>query len=162
MQRDDQGRIIINAATGMPLLTSSFQNAGSSVPKSIYTFNTNVSFKGFKLGVVADYRYGAKFIADVKSGLAFNGTLYDSGEVVREDGGFIMPNSVISDGHGGYVPNTTIRTGGSTYSDVIKWFSSNYANYGENLLTEGQLFKIREKSIAYTLQKYLDRANELE
>ncbi|OJX32632.1 MAG: SusC/RagA family TonB-linked outer membrane protein [Chryseobacterium sp. 36-9] len=162
MQRDDQGRIIINPATGMPLLTSSFQNAGSSVPKSIYTFNTNVSYKGFKLGVVADYRYGAKFIADVKSGMAFNGTLYDSGEVVRENGGFIMPNSVIPDGNGGYIPNTTIRTGGSTYSSVINWFSSNYATYGENLLTDGQVFKIREISLAYSLPKDKVKAYGLE
>jgi len=162
MQRDDQGRVIIDAATGNPLLTSSLQNAGSTVPKSIYTFNTNLSYKGFKLGIVADYRYGAKFIADVKQGLAFNGTLYDSGEVVREQGGFVMPNSVISDGNGGYTPNTSIKTGGNTYSSAISWFSANYSNYGENLLTDGQVFKLREVSLSYTLPKDLVRAYGLE
>ncbi|WP_246566422.1 SusC/RagA family TonB-linked outer membrane protein [Kaistella soli] len=155
MQRDSQGRIIINATTGNPLLTSTLQNAGSAVPKSIYNFSTNISYKGFKLGAVADYRYGAKIVADIKSGLAFNGALWDSGEVVREQGGFIMPNSVISDGQGGYTPNTSVKTGGNNYNTVNDYFSSNYATYGENLLAGGQVFKLREVSLSYTLPKTL-------
>ncbi len=162
MQRDDQGRIIINPANGNPLITSTLQNAGSAVPKSIYNFSTNISYKGFKLGAVADYRYGSKFIADVKSGLAFNGTLYDSGEVDREKGGFIMPNSVIPDGNGGYIPNTTVMTGGNNYSTVISYFSSIYSTIGENLLTDGRAFKIREISFSYTLPKDLLRAYGLQ
>lgn len=162
MQKDSQGRIIIDANTGDPLLTSSLENAGSAVPKSIYTFSTNINFKGFKLGVVGDYRYGAKFIADIKSGLAFNGSLYDSGEIVRENGGFIMPNSVISDGNGGYKPNTTVKTGGNTYGSAIDYYSKNFANYGENLLTDGQVFKIREISLSYTLPKAQLRNSGLE
>ena len=153
MQRDDQGRIIINPLNGNPLLTSTMQNVGSTVPKSIYTFSTTISYKGFKLGAVADYRYGAKFIADVKSGLAFNGSLWDSGEVDREKGGFVMPNSVIPDGNGGYTPNTSIKTGGNNYSSVITWFSNNYATYGENLVADGEVFKLREVSLSYTLAK---------
>ena len=153
MQRDSQGRVIIDAANGNPLITGGLENAGSAVPKSIYNFSTNVSFKGFKLGAVADYRFGSKFIADVKSGLAFNGSLYDSGEVVRENGGFIMPNSVISDGAGGYTPNTTVYTGGTNYSKLLTYYSSTFSKYGENLLTDGQAFKIREISLSYTLPK---------
>ncbi len=153
MQRDPQGRVIIDAANGNPLLTSGLENAGSAAPKSIYNFSTNVSYKGFKLGAVADYRYGAKFIADVKSGLAFNGSLYDSGEVVRENGGFIMENSVISDGAGGYTPNTTVYTGGTSYGSLLTYYSSKFATYGENLLTDGQAFKIREISVSYSLPK---------
>ena len=154
-QRDSLGRIIIDPATGNPLVTAGLENAGSAVPKSIYTFSTSLSYKGFKLGGVADYRYGAKVIADVQSGLAFNGTLWQSGEVDREHGGFIMPNSVIPDGNGGYVENTSIKTGGNTYSSVISWYSSKYATYGENLLVDGQAFKIREIYLNYTLPKEL-------
>ena len=162
MQRDDQGRIIINAANGNPLITSTLENAGSAVPKSIYNFSTGISYKGFRLGAVADYRYGAKVIADVKAGLAFNGSLYDSGEVVREEGGFIMPNSVIADGNGGYTPNTSIKTGGNSYGSVLTYFSSIYSTIGENLLVDGQAFKLREVSLAYTLPKDMMRAYGLQ
>lgn len=157
MQRDPEGRIIINAANGNPLVTSTLQNAGSAAPKSIYNFSTSLSFKGFKLGAVADYRYGAKFIADVKAGLAFNGSLYDSGEVDRVNGGFIMPNSVISNGQGGYAPNTTVKTGGNNYTTAISYFSEFYSTVGENLLTDGRAFKLREVSLSYTLPKDLVR-----
>ena len=138
------------------------ENAGSAVPKSIYNFSTNFSYKGFKLAGVADYRFGSKFIADVKSGLAFNGGLYDSGEVDRENGGFIMPNSVISDGNGGYTPNTTVMTGGNNYTKVISYFSSFYSTVGENLLADGQAFKIREISLSYTLPRDLITAYGLQ
>lgn len=162
MQRDSQGRIIIDPATGNPLVTAGLENAGSAVPKSVYTFSTSISYKGFKLGGVADYRYGAKIVADVQSGLAFGGTLYASGEVVREEGGFVMPNSVIPDGNGGYVPNTDIKTGGENYSGVITWFSSKYATYGENLLVDGQAFKVRELYLTYSLPKSLVKQYGLE
>lgn len=49
MERDEQGRIKINPANGLPILTSELQNAGIAVPKSIYSFTTNISYKGFKL-----------------------------------------------------------------------------------------------------------------
>ncbi|WP_027376119.1 SusC/RagA family TonB-linked outer membrane protein [Kaistella palustris] len=153
MQRDPAGRIIIDPATGNPLITATLENAGSAVPKSTYSFNTNISYKGLRLSAVADYRYGAKFIADVIDGLAFGGTLYESGEVDRENGGYIIPNSVIPDGNGGYTPNTTVKTGGDTYSSVISYFSGKYSSYGENVLVDGQAFKLREVSLSYTLPK---------
>ena len=161
MQRDDQGRIIIDPATGNPLLGVSLDDVGSAAPKSIYTFSTSFSYKGFRLGAVADYRFGSKFIADIKEGMAFNGTLYDSG-VDRENGGFIMPNSVIPDGNGGYVPNTSVKTGGDDYDSAITWFSANYSNYGENFIVDGRAFKIREISLSYSLPKDKVRSYGLE
>jgi len=151
MARDDQGRIIINPANGNPMITSTLLNVGTGVPKSIYNFSTNISYKGFRLGVIADYRYGSKFFAYIKNGMAFNGTLWESGQLDREQGGFIMPNSVIPDGSGGYIENTTIKTGGSTYNSVNNYYSSQYGSVGENYLTDGQAFKIREVSLSYTL-----------
>ncbi|CAI9675109.1 SusC/RagA family TonB-linked outer membrane protein [Elizabethkingia anophelis] len=162
MERDEQGRIKINPANGLPILTSELQNAGIAVPKSIYSFTTNISYKGFKLGAVADFRVGHVFVADIKSGLAFNGSLWDSGEVKREEGGFVMPNSVIPDGKGGWTPNTTVKTGGNNYATAISYFSTKYATYGENLLADGRAFKIREISLSYSLSKNIVRQYGLE
>lgn len=110
--------------------------------------------RAFKLGAVADFRVGHVFVADIKSGLAFNGSLWDSGEVKREEGGFVMPNSVIPDGKGGWTPNTTVKTGGNNYATAISYFSTKYATYGE-LLADGRAFKIREISFSYSLSKIL-------
>lgn len=153
MQRDPQGRIIIDAATGNPLLSSKLENAGVATPKSIYSFSTNISFKGFKVGAVADFRLGHKFIAQTISGMAFNGSLYESGEYDRDNGGYVMPNSVIVDGSGNYVPNTSVKTGGNDYDHFLTYFSSKYSTYGENLLRDARAFKIREIVVSYTLPR---------
>lgn len=156
MERDDQGRIIIDPNTGNPLITSDLRNAGVAVPKSIYNFSTSVSYKGLTLSAVADFRLGSKFIAYVKNGMAFNGTLLESGQLDRENGGFIMPNSVIPDGSGGYIPNTSVKTGGDDYNSVNDYYASYYGNVGENYLTDGKAFKLREISLTYSLpQKWV-------
>src|SRR5699024_9860704 len=119
----------------------------------IYDFTTHVSYKGFTLSVVADYRTGSNLITEVQNGMAFNGTLKASGALDRSQGGFIMPNSVIPDGNGGYTPNTSVKTGGDTYADVITYFSSQYNNAKENWVVDGDAFKIREVSLTYDFPK---------
>lgn len=125
-------------------------NAGIAAPKSIYNFGTNLRYKGFTLGAIADLRLGNKFIAYIKNGMAFNGSLLESGELDRENGGFVMPNSVIPDGNGGYTTNTDVKTGGNDYNSVNDYFSSYYGQIGENYLTDGRAFKLREVSLSYT------------
>lgn len=156
MQRDPQGRIIVDPASGNPLVTSNLVEGGTGVPKHTYTFSTNLSVKGFRLGAVMDYRTGNKFVGDVANGLSFNGTLYESGQIDREKG-FIIPNSVYKDASGNYVPNTSIYTGGNhaDYSGVLAYYSSVYNRIGENFLFDGSAFKIREISLSYTLPKTL-------
>ncbi len=153
MQRDPQGRIIIDAATGNPLITPELFNAGVAVPKSIYTFGTNIKLWDFRISATADYRYGSKFIANVINGMAFNGSLYESGQVDRAQGGFIMPNSVIKDANGNYIPNTTVKTGGNNYNTVNDYYSSIYGTIGENYLIDGQAFKLREVAVSYTVPR---------
>lgn len=162
MKRDPLGRIIIDPTTGNPEVEATLSNAGVAAPKSIYQFSTSVSYKGFKLGATASLRLGHKFIAQMINGLAFNGTLWESGQVDRFNGGFIMPNSVIPDGNGGYIPNTTVKTGGNTYTTVNNYYSSLYGDIGENYLKDGKTFKIREIYLSYTLPKSLIKGAGLE
>ncbi len=154
MARDDQGRIIINPSNGNPLLDNQLSPAGIGAPKGIYDFSTKFTYKGFTLGVVADLRVGGHFIAAVQDGMAFNGSLKASGmNGHRDQGGFIMPNSVIPDvsNPGQYIPNTTVKTGGNTYSTVNSYFASVYSNAKENWVVSSDAFKIREVSLTYDL-----------
>ncbi len=151
MERDPEGRVIVNPNNGNPLITSSLKNAGIAVPKSIYNFSTSISYKGFKLSAVADLRLGSKVIAENISNLAFNGTLWESGEFDRNNGGAVLPNSVIPDGNGGYVENTSVQTGGDDYDDFLEYYSSIYPGIGENLVVGGNAFKLREVALSYSL-----------
>lgn len=153
MKRNDQGSIIIDPSTGNPEITSKLFNVGVGVPKNIYNFNTSISYKGLTLAATADLRLGSKFFAYVKNGMAFNGTLLESGQLDREQGGFVMENSVIPDGKGGYVENTDVKTGGNDYNAVNDYYSSFYGDVGENYLTDGWALKVRELSLSYDLPK---------
>lgn len=164
MQRDDQGRIIVDALTGNPLKTSQLQTAGTGAPKHTLGFTTNLRYKGFKFGAVLDYRTGHKFIGLSATGLAFGGTILESGEFDRTKG-YIVPNSVYMSG-GSYVPNTTVYAGGNkpNYGGVISYYSSIYNAIGENFLFDATAFKVRELSLSYTLPTSLTKTagvNEL-
>ena len=152
MQRDDQGRIIVDATTGNPLVSSNLVNAGTSAPKQTFGFSTNFRYKGFRLGAVMDYRTGHKFVAIGASNLAFNGTIYESGQIERENG-YIIPNSVYQNAAGVYVPNTDVYVGGNrdNYSGPLAYYSSIYNTIGENFLLNASAFKVRELSLSYTL-----------
>lgn len=151
MERDPQGRVIVNAQNGNPLITSTLENAGISIPKSIYNFSTSFSYKGFKLSAVADLRLGSKIIASNISSLSFNGTLYETGNFDRNNGGAVLPNSVISDGNGNYVENTSVKTGGNNYAEFLDYYSSIHGGIGENLVVGGNAFKLREVALSYSL-----------
>lgn len=152
MQRDDQGRIIVDPTNGNPLVTSNLVNGGTSAPKQTFGFSTNFRYKGFRLGAVMDYRTGHKFVAIGASNLAFNGTIYESGQIDRENG-YIIPNSVYQNAAGAYVPNTDVYVGGNkdNYSGVLAYYSSIYNTIGENFLLDASAFKVRELSLSYTL-----------
>ncbi|MGI9526641.1 MAG: SusC/RagA family TonB-linked outer membrane protein [Weeksellaceae bacterium] len=152
MLRDDAGRIIIDPSNGNPLYSSDLVDVGTTVPKHVYTLSTAIKFKGFKLSTVMDYRTGHKFFGGVATGMAFNGTLLESGQLDRENGGFVMPNSVYLDSATGqYVENTTIKTGGDDYGSLINYYSNHYNKIGENFLFDASAFKVREISLGYTI-----------
>lgn len=150
MERDPDGNIIVNAENGNPLITSTLQNAGTAIPKNIYNFATSFSYKQFTLSAVADWRMGSKIIAANISNLAFNGTLKETGDFDRNQGGSVLPNSVIMDGNGNYTPNTSVKTGGNDYAEFLDYYSSIYRSIGENLVVGGNAFKIREIALSYS------------
>ena len=151
MDRDPEGNIIVNSENGNPLITSTLQNAGIAIPKNIYNFATTFSYKQFTLSAVADLRLGSKIIAGNISNLAFNGTLRETGDFDRNQGGAVLPNSVIMDANGNYIKNTSVKTGGENYADFLDYYSSIYPSIGENLLVGGDAFKIREITLSYAL-----------
>lgn len=149
-ERDDQGRVIINQNTGNPLYTTELQTLGKVDPKYAFGFSTNITYKGFRLSAVADWRIGGKFYAGAMQSYAFSGQLEESAAFDRTQGGFIMPNSVYA-GPNGYIANTSVKTGGETYDDVIDYYSNVYTQIGENFVKSSTFFKIREIALSYSL-----------
>lgn len=152
--RDDQGRVIVNATTGRPSVTSTVQNLGRINPKYMMGFNTSVNYKGIKLSATADWRVGGKMTTELIQNFAFNGLLEESANFDRE-AGFIMPNSVYMS-NGSYVPNTSVyyqyagNTGNSLYDGVEYYYQNQYGTVGSNHVISASFFKIREVALSYT------------
>ena len=161
--RDDQGRIIVDATTGLPQVNSQLSTLGRLQPKYILGLNTSLKYKGFTLSATADYRTGHQFYSGTLNSITFSGQNLASAGFDRTQP-YIMPNSAYMQG-GAYVANTNVPIYATTYNNPN---SSNYnpisglsnlfggAAYnqvGENFVLDATAFKIREVSLAYTFSK---------
>ena len=149
-ERDDEGHVIIDAATGNPLQTADFKILGKVTPDYILGLNAAIEYKGVRLSGTFDYRTGHKFWAGTKDWLSWSGHLVESAQSGRR--GFVFPNSVITTSTpGSYAPNTTTITGGTTYTDYLNYFSNEYRDVSENFVLDATAFKCRELALSYTL-----------
>ncbi|WP_333810311.1 SusC/RagA family TonB-linked outer membrane protein [Flavobacterium sp.] len=148
-ERDDQGRVLIDPVSGNPIKTAGYKILGKATPDYILNYNTSVEFKGFRLAAVMDYRTGHQFWSGTKDWLSWSGHLYESAENGRS--GFIFPNSAIETAPGVYTENTSVVTGGSTYTSYLNYFSNEYRDVVENFVLDATAFKVRELSLSYTL-----------
>jgi outer membrane receptor protein involved in Fe transport len=143
-QTDPQGRVIVDANTGLPIANPINKDFGQTNPSHNLGVNTSFTFKNFTLSGVAEYRSGNVFYSGMASTLDFSGISYTSAQAGRER--FIYPNSVIQTSPGVYVPNTnvtTIQGNGSFWSDGIR------TNTASNYVSSAAFWKIRELSLAY-------------
>jgi len=147
--RDDQGRVLIDPLSGNPIRTDEYKILGKANPDYIINYNTSVEFKGIRLAAVMDYRTGHQFWAGTKDWLSWSGHLYESAENGRS--GFIFPNSAIETSPGVYTENTSVVTGGNSYTSYLNYFSNEYRAVTENAVLDATAFKVRELSLSYSL-----------
>ena len=159
--RDQSGNIIINSANGRPLVDSKFKVLGQATPDYILGWTNNFQYKGFGLSFTADFRTGHSFISQTKYNLTWNGHLYDSAEVSREDG-WIIPNSVYDDpstvGVVDYIPNTSVVTGGdytipNVAGNLTQAYWNSAAQLGSHNLIDATSLRIREIALSYEISK---------
>jgi len=146
-KRDPQGNVIVDAKTGYPTADPTLKDAGRSTPGVILGINTSFKYKAFALHVQGEYRGDYNVFQFIGDALSFTGT--SAITAVAGRGKFIYPNSVISDGHGGYQPNTTAAiqdgaTGGG-------FWASKYNTVGSPFVASGAYWKIREVSLSYRI-----------
>jgi hypothetical protein len=172
--RDDQGRIVVDAITGLPQVNSQLSVLGRLTPKYILGFTTALKVKGFTLAATADYRTGHKFFSGTKNSLAFSGHLEESAAMDRTQA-YVIPNSVYMQ-NGAYVANTSLPIYASTHNNpnnpdrnptfaLSEYYGgASYNSVGENFVLDATAFKIREISLSYTFSKELlgqSKINEL-
>jgi hypothetical protein len=142
--RDPQsGKVIVDAASGTPSIDPLSIIRGQTVPKHLIGIQSNLNWKNFNFAVSADYRGGHIFGAGLYYDLLFTGIGELSGTNARER--FVFPNSVISDGAGGYTPNTNI----TTQDGGVAWWTNTMRNLSYYSVNSADIWKIREVSLSY-------------
>ena len=145
IQRDPQGRPIIDPANGYPMLTDTQRIIGQINPKYLFDFSTSFSWKNFTLSLQLSYRGGNVFDAVVGNQLNFTGTTKFTTQNGRQN--FIFPNSVYYDpAKNAYVPNDKYYTyDGNLYF----WTNSPYVEAGTTYIVNAAFWKLRNISLSY-------------
>ena len=151
-QRDSEGRVIVDANTGYPLVNTTAQVLGTTQPKTRLGLDFTLRFKDFTLSALFEYRGGYVIYSGEGSTFDFSGSSARSAYYNREK--FVFPNSSYYDtASGTYVANNsiTVSDGGAGF-----WTSSSF-NTGvtTNYLYSGDYWKLREASLAYKIPQSL-------
>ena len=153
-QYTEDGKIIVGES-GLPLLTDEVVDTGKNVnPDWTGGVNTSISAYGFTLSAALDIRKGGYMFSRTKNLMQFTG----NGEITTYNSRnpFVIPNSVVSDGNGGYIANTTpIYTTDGSYQDYFN--DSGACQGGEFYLVDRSYVKLRNVTLAYTLPKSIVR-----
>jgi hypothetical protein len=141
--RDPDGRIIVDKVSGTPSLDPILVQRGQTVPRHLIGIQTNLNWKGFTLAASADYRGGHVVQMNVLDDLSFTGIGYLTGTNGRER--FVWPNSVYSDGAGGYTPNTNV----TTQDGSVAIWTNTIRPVTYYRVISADVWKIRELSLSY-------------
>ena len=156
-QYTDDGKLIVGE-DGQPLLTTDLKDTGKNMnPDWIGGVTTALSWKGFTLSAALDIRKGGYMFSRTKNLMQFTGN--GSITTYNQRRPFVIPNSVVSDGNGGYVENTTpIFLGGGDlgYGDYQAYYNNyGWGQGGEAYLLNKSYVKLRNITLAYQLPKSL-------
>ncbi len=161
-RRDNQGRIVYNDS-GLPLASEDLMILGSGVPDFFGGISNSLSYKGFSLGVLLDFKWGA----DIHS--MTNLTLYSTGkhidtvegrdgwaasEAAREAAG-VDPEDW--DPTGGYLVEGVNEDGEaiSRYVDPEIYFPHVATNISEAFVYSANMIKLRQATLSYNFPRSL-------
>ena len=144
------GKVIIDPVSGYPSQSPTSSIFGRTLPKYIVGLNTDLSWNGIGLKVVAEYRGGSYIYNAVGSALGFTGIDRLSATNARQR--FVFPNSVYWDGSK-YVDNNSIVVTNAHY-DFLQ--AGRFRNTQTNYYTSAAFWKLREVVLSYDLpQRWL-------
>lgn len=178
--RDDKGQMILNP-DGLYKLSDSLVKVGNAMPKLIGGFYTTLSYKGFTLDVLADFRFGGYVMPTGINWMISRGLLEEStnymdkahggltyyvdanGKGVQTDAaagpngekiyedGMLLPG-VTEDGQ----TNTNVVSQAYYYWNVYNWGGPQYSESRYELyIKKNSYIKMREISLGYSIPSKL-------
>ena len=142
--RDPQGRVVVDAITGLPTANAVPTVFGQTAPKWILGLNPSVSYKGVTLAATFEYKGGHYAYHDIGQAMAWTGVSEATAANNREK--FVFPNSVIQNPDGTFTPNTNV-----TINNVESFYIGVYRDVATNFITSAASWRLREIALNYDL-----------
>ncbi len=149
--RTEDGKIIVNADSGLPEFTSGFDVlAGNFTPDWTAGLNNQFRYKDFSLSFLIDFRIGGEVISYSQARMAGAGV---SDITLRGRDGFVV-DGVVDNGDGTYSPNATSVTAENYWSQV----ASRDPRSAEDFVFDATNVRLRELVLGYSLpSKFLEK-----
>jgi TonB-linked SusC/RagA family outer membrane protein len=139
--RDSEGRVIVNATTGLPTADPNTKIFGNTLPKWIVGLNPSVRWKSLTVSALFEYKGGYSAYHDIGNAMAWTGVSEATGNRER----FVIPNSSILV-NGQYIPNTSV-----TVTNPESFYTGVYRATASNFITSATSWRFRELSVGYDL-----------
>lgn len=144
-KRNPDGKVIVDAVSGLPSADPSPKQFGNTLPKYILGLSPTISIGGLSITAVIEARGGNFIYNDIGGDLVFNGIAKQTTNYNRQP--FVWPNSVVEVSPGKFQENTNITTKSGNASF---WATSFFANNIQSLYyTSANFVKLREVSLSY-------------
>lgn len=148
------GKAIVDAS-GLPLATTDNQYLGNQSPDWMLGVNNMFSYKNVSLSFLVDARVGGKMFSGTTALLHGNGNA--KGTVFNGDRkDFVVPNTVVADGSGGYKENNVAVTM-QNYWGRLTGQSTGSGNFGlaEMFTYDATNVRLRNITVGYSFDKKL-------
>ena len=147
-QRNADGKMIVSATTGLPLITPGVQKIGNPNPKFLLGISNSFSFKGLELSVLLDIKEGGDQYSRNLADLQRQGAAAETAVVERLNADGTPTKSYIFDA---VTPAGAVNTIAVTSEQY--WGNAGKYAAAEGFIYNTSWFRIREASLTYTFSK---------
>jgi hypothetical protein len=146
--RNEAGQVLIDPATGVPLVNPLWTVIGDREPKLRFGGMTSLSYKGIRLSALFAGRYKATVVNGTKRAMFTTGNSWES--VAYRERGAVVFNGVVRDGN----ENTKTPTINKIGVDAGLAASSIYGGGDENWLEKNvNYLRLQELRLSYVIPK---------
>lgn len=145
----NNGKVIVDGVTGAPIRDPNIHPLGQTNPQHRLGITNTVSYKGFTLSFLFDYRAGYVIYNQLGRNIEFTGIGYYAASAGRQP--FVFPNSEIKNADGSYSPNTNL----TVPEGNINFWTGTYSGVGSPYVTKGDFWKLRDVSLSYQIPSSL-------
>ena len=145
-KRNENGDVLINPGTGLPIIDADWSIMGDRQPLLDYGFTTNLSYKGFRLSALVNGRIGATVVNGTKRDMLSTGSSWES--VYQREQGPVVFTGVLQNG----LENTSNPTVNNIAVDYSTAAYNGYTGGDEDWLEKDVNFlRLSEVRLSYSL-----------